>query len=164
MGERMTVVEQINGFRKLAKNWDSYSGEPTRLHAVAAALALVKRARKLGWPEPEASPHPDGSISLEWEGLNSGVDMDAESGLALIRAAEAAARREAEEERERLRDVLSSGLVLIGHEEHWVLQNDTGTMVAEGDWASLDAAIEAQWRILDAGGLATRDNVESDDG
>jgi hypothetical protein len=64
--QRLSVIEEINDFRKLREGWNSYRAPQISEAAIKAALELVDTVARRGVPFPSAAPTPFGGVALTW--------------------------------------------------------------------------------------------------
>jgi hypothetical protein len=68
--------EALRSLLALPANWDSYGARAIELHAVHAAIELLRSIVQHGTPQPVVVPTNRGSIQIEWH--TRGIDLEIE--------------------------------------------------------------------------------------
>lgn len=66
VSSRQHTCNELRKLHQLTKNWDNYDAEPIAKACVDKAVTLIM-ALPAAIPEPDITPNPNGTVTLEWE-------------------------------------------------------------------------------------------------
>ena len=70
------VEDQVLSLLRLPDNWDSFGASSIHTSAVTTALNLLRDCTHGETPPPSAIPTPNGGVQLEWNLVNSALELE----------------------------------------------------------------------------------------
>ncbi len=104
------VSQEMQSFRALPPNWDSYGGGPIRPDILNEAMKVAEFLAECGFSRPVVGPQSSGGILMEWDSIGGALTVDLDGNHGFSFAYERPGRPDVEGGIEEFARLLDSGL------------------------------------------------------